>query len=225
MKRRPPKHNVRRVRAIQGNMRYTLVNKCQRSILCESFQEYKLALLLERNPSVTDYLSQPEQLLFHNAMGRQASYIPDFQVWHSDSKIELHEVTIQERRSKTTQAQREQAAHRICQARGWTYCVHTESSLPSGSELANLQLLFGFRAYETANPQVEAVLAEILLPPQPCALKAVVAQVASVTGLTSGQVLPALFHLLWQGRLQTDWQQLLCQNAAPHPAAVIWQEG
>ena len=74
MKRKPPMHNVGRVRAIQDNMRYTLVNKCQRSIQCESFQEYKLALLLECNPSVTDYLSQPEQLLFHNEKGRPASY-------------------------------------------------------------------------------------------------------------------------------------------------------
>jgi hypothetical protein len=73
MKRRPPEHNVRRVRAIQGNIRYTLVNKCQHTIHCESFQEYKLALLLERNPSVAGYMSQPELLHFYNEKERPAT--------------------------------------------------------------------------------------------------------------------------------------------------------
>lgn len=224
MKRKPPAQNVRRVRAIDGNSRYTLVNKCQRTVQCESFQEYKLVLLLERDPQVQDYLSQPETLSFHNEQGREVSYTPDFQVWSLDSNIALHEVTLTERRSRKTQQQRELAAQRICTARGWQYVVHTETDLPTGGTLANLQLLFGFRAAGFANSQIIDVLPDVLPVNERLPLKEVVRRLRSRTHLDTPQILPTVLHQLWHSHLQTNWQHMLFQDAVPTATARIWLE-
>lgn len=225
MKRRPPAQNVRRVRAIDGNMRYSVVNKCLHTVQCESFQEYTLVLLLERDRSVKDYISQPEQLTYRPVNGRETRYTPDFQVWYTDGRVAWHEVTIQHRRNTDTQRQREQAAQIICQERGWRYVVHTEEALPKGNELANLQLLFGFRAKGIATPCVEQHLPHLLNPMEKRSLSDVVTQLTQVTALMVSQIMPALLHRVWHGDLQTNWQQMICQAATPHPAAQIWREG
>lgn len=224
MKRKPPAHNVRRVRAIDGNSRYAIVNKCRRTVQCESFQEYKLVLLLERDPLVKDYVSQPETLRFHNDKGREVTYTPDFQVWYVNGGIALHEVTVEARRIRETQKQREQAARTICVARGWRYVVHTEATLPTGGELANLQLLFGFRASGFANPLVAQALAQALPLAERVLIGDLVGRIGAVTHLVQAQILPAVLHQLWHGQLQTSWQQMLFQDAVPHPAARIWRE-
>lgn len=228
MKRKPPAQNVRRVRAIDGNSRFAIVNKCGRTVQCESFQEYKLVLLLERDPEVQDYLSQPETLSFHTEHGRAATYTPDFQVWTVSGDIALHEVTLASRRSQTNQ-QREAAAQRICAERGWQYVVHTETDLPTGSEFANLQLLFGFRAGCFADAAIMShlpdVLPDVLPGNTPTSLTAVVNQLQTLTGREPAQIMPTLLHQLWHGQLQTDWQQMLFQDAAPVAAARIWREG
>lgn len=224
MKRKPPAQNVRRVRAIAGNMRYSVVNKCLRTIQCESFQEYKLVLLLERDRTVKEYVSQPVQLTYRNTKGHEASYTPDFQVWHTDETVALHEVTVQNRRSKDTQIQREEAARTICQEHGWQYVVHTEETLPEGSELANLQLLFGFRASGMANPAIAQSILRLLFVMEKYSLLEVVRQLQLATGHSTSQVMPAILHLIWHGELQIDWHQLLFQDASPHPAACIWRE-
>jgi len=43
------------------------------------------------------YLSQPEQLTYTNASGKPSTYTPDFQVWHTDGQLSLHEVTLEQR--------------------------------------------------------------------------------------------------------------------------------
>ena len=225
MKRKPPAQNVRRVRAINGNSRFAIVNKCGRTVQCESFQEYKLVLSLERAPEVQDYLSQPETLSFHNEHGRAATYTPDFQVWMVSGDIALHEVTLASRRSQKNQQQREAAARHICAERSWQYVVHTETDLPIGSEFANLQLLFGFRAGCFADAAILSHLPEVLPGNTPTSLTTVVNQLQTLTGREPARIMPTLLHQLWHGQLQTDWQQMLFQDAAPLPTARIWREG
>jgi len=224
MKRKPPVQNVRRVRAINGNSRYTIVNKCQRSIQCESFQEYKLVLLLERNPLVRDYLSQPETLLFYTDEGREMTYTPDFKVWMSEGEIILHEVTLTKRRSRKTQQQREAAAERICTNRSWQYVVHTENTLPTGAELANLQLLFRFRASGFADPDIIQLLSCLLPAGEHVTLCDLITRVSEITRLDRNQFLPVILHQIWHGKLQINWQKMLFHEVDPNPTTYIWQE-
>jgi hypothetical protein len=67
MKRKPPVGNSRRVQYIDGNSRYVITNKAGKTVQCESFQERKLALLLERDHTVVDYTSQPDPFHYTTA--------------------------------------------------------------------------------------------------------------------------------------------------------------
>jgi hypothetical protein len=141
-KRKPPPGNVRRVVCLGANCRGITTTKRGRLVQFESEQERKLLLLLERDVTVADYCSQPETLTFATADGSLTRYTPDFQVWRTDGRIELHEVTLEARRqARGAPPPREVAAQALCQARGWHYLVHTDLTLPRGYEYANLDTL------------------------------------------------------------------------------------
>ncbi len=95
-KRKPPSGNVRRIAPIEGNLRYTITGKADQTVQCESFQERKLTLLFDRDPSIRTYVSQPERLTYLDAAGKTRTYTPDFMVWRVTGEIEIHEVTTQD---------------------------------------------------------------------------------------------------------------------------------
>lgn len=90
--------NVRRTISLGNSFRGVTINKRGHLVQFESEQEQKLILLLERDPSVVDYVSQPETLKFYEGKSRQRKYTLDFQVWRVNGQIELHDVTIEARR-------------------------------------------------------------------------------------------------------------------------------
>ncbi|MEI6777655.1 MAG: TnsA endonuclease N-terminal domain-containing protein [Chloroflexales bacterium] len=145
--RKPPPGNVRRVVSLDGNCRGVTTNKCGRLIQFESELERILVLLLERDPSVADFISQPLTIPFTAPDGRARHYTPDFQVWYTDGRVALHEVTLVVRRqAHPPQPLRELAAHAFCQQRGWEFVIHTDQTLPSGAHYTNLDVLSAFRA-------------------------------------------------------------------------------
>ena len=88
---------------------------------------------LERDPDVADYGSQPERFRYVDPQGHPRTYTLDFIVWRRDGRVEIHEVTVSGRRTQPAIRQREAAADEICRARGWSYVVHTEHSLPQAA--------------------------------------------------------------------------------------------
>src|SRR2546429_9552424 len=98
LKRKPPPGNVRRVAPIGKNLRYTITSKADETVQCESFQERKLTLLFDRDPTVQAYSSQPERFAFTDEEGHSRTYVPDFMVWRTTGEIEIHEVTLTERK-------------------------------------------------------------------------------------------------------------------------------
>ena len=134
LKRKPPAGNVRRVAPIDTNLRYAVTSKANETIQCESFQERKLTLLFDRDPTVQEYRSQPERFAFTDSSGRSQSYVPDFIVWKITGEVEIHEVTLIERQEQFSIQEREKAARSICQQRGWRSVVHTEATLPAATE-------------------------------------------------------------------------------------------
>ena len=92
LKRRPPPGNIRRVAAIDGNLRGVMTNKTGRVVQFESFAERSLLLRLDRDPTVRDYSSQPETFQRVDTEGRPQRYTPDFIVWRGDGATEIHEV-------------------------------------------------------------------------------------------------------------------------------------
>lgn len=224
-KRKPPPGNVRRTVSLGNNLRGVTTNKCGRLVQFESEQERKLLLLLERDPAVADYISQPEILRFHDTSGRERTYTPDFKVWCTDGWIELHEVTIEARRqSRVSLQEREAAARAICQHRGWRYLVHTDQTLPSGYQYANLDFLSTFRAQTYTTPQITAWWLRQLAAEERVHPRVVLAQAApnGPPNRTAGDLLNGLYHLLWHGMVLMDWQQPFLWRGDFHPAARLW---
>lgn len=219
LKRKPPPGNVRRTVCLGGNFRGVTTNKCGHLVQFESEQERKLVLLLERDPTVADYQSQPEILHFTDASGRPRSYTPDFQSWRTTGLIELHEVTLAARReSRGALPEREAAAQTICRERGWRYVVHTDQTLPSGYEYLNLDFLSAFRGQTYADPEHRVWWLQQLGGQGPVSPRWVLAHVDPA----SGARLNTLYYLLWHGAVQMDWQQPLLWRGDFHPAARLW---
>lgn len=230
MKRKPPEGNVRRVRYIDGNLCFVLTNKTGHTVQCESFQERKLALLLERDPSVSDYVSQPEVMTFTDAQGRTRTYIPDFLVKRVGLPDEIHEVTLNDRRAQKPNLQeREAAARQICQARGMVYKVFTEAVLPNDTETANLLAFYTARTPRCGHPTVSQYVEDRVCSHQRYPMSKFMIQLMRETGLTQGHVHLALKHLIWHSILQIDWQRLFYLNTTMTgkriaPDAHIWLE-
>ena len=219
LKRNPPPGNVRRARSLGGNFCGVTTNKRGHLVQFESEQERKLILLLERDRMVADYRSQPETLQFIAEGGQPRRYTPDFQVWRLSGEIELHEVTVAARReSRPSLLQREAAAEAICRERGWRYVLHTDQTLPAGSEYRNLDFLSAFRGEIHAHPEHAAWWLAQLSGQAPIAPRAVLVHIDPA----SGARLNTLYHLLWHGALQMDWQQPLLWRGDFHPAARLW---
>ncbi len=220
-KRKPPPGNVRRVRHINKNIHGITTNKCGRLVQFESEQERKLILLLERDATVTDFISQPETLTFVAENGRNRQYTPDFQVWRTNGQIELHEVTITQRRQrKETIQQRETAARHICQRRGWTYHVHTEETLPVGYKYANLDALAPFRADTYANDEMAAWWLVQLTGRDPVHPQIILSD--TPPAYANGILLNTLYHLIWHDQVQIEWNAPLMWRGAFHPNTRIW---
>ena len=54
LKRKPPAGNIRRVAPISNNLRYAITSKADETVQCESFQERKLTLLFDRDPTIQE---------------------------------------------------------------------------------------------------------------------------------------------------------------------------
>lgn len=221
VKRKPPPGNVRRVVCLGHNSRGVTTNKRGRLVQFESEQERKLILLLERDPSVADYASQPETLHFLDADGRKHRYTPDFQVWRVSGQIELHEVTLEaRRRARPSLPERETAAKATCAERGWCYVVHTDQTLPSGYAYTNLDFLAPFRAACYLDEQTRVWWIEQLADGAPVHPQRVLAQAGRDQPVST--LLNGLYHLLWHGTIAMNWDRPLLWRGAFHPGALIW---
>jgi len=223
LKRKPPAGNVRRVAPIGKNLRYVITNKANETIQCESFQERKVTLLFDRDPTVQEYRSQPERFAFTDSQGKPHTYTPDFIVWKTTGAVEIHEVTLTLRQDRFSIQEREKAAREICRKRGWSYIVHTEQTLPQATEEANLLALYRYRPAIYANPAVTTEVRTRLGIGERKELRVLIEDVALTLSLPQPVVISAVCHLLWHQVIETDLQNiLLFVNAALSTHIQVW---
>lgn len=224
LKRKPPTGNVRRVAPISTNLRYAITSKADETVQCESFQERKLTLLFDRDPTVQEYKSQPERLTFTDADGHSRTYVPDFMVWRTTGEIEIHEVTLTSRREARLSIQeREQAARKICQQRGWRYIVHTEATLPQATEEANLLAMSRYRPSIYANTGVTVAIHRRLNGEKRKSVSPLIGELTQELSLPTPTVISVLCHLMWHRVIGTDLtSRLLFVNAALAPDVQVW---
>lgn len=223
LKRKPPSGNIRRVAPIGKNLRYTITNKANETVQCESFQERKLTLLFDRDPTVLEYRSQPERFVFTDAQGASHTYVPDFMVWKTTGEVEIHEVTPTSRQDRLSIQEREKAARDICQQRGWRYVVHTEQTLPQATEEANLLALSRYRPSIYAHTAATEAIFQRLKGSERQTAHFLVTDLAHSLSLPEPTVTSALCHLLWHRMIETDLiTSLLFVNAALAPSLQVW---
>jgi hypothetical protein len=223
LRRKPPKGNVRRVTSIGRNLRGVFTNKAGHPVQFESFQERALTLLFERDSSIKDYRSQPLTIAFTDQDKRERKYTPDFLVRRRNDAIEIHEVTLTERQKHTRSREREEAAKRVCQTKGWKYIVHTEQSLPQETEVANLLALLPFRLTRYAHKDIAEALQEHLSQTISDSLSGCSISIAQRLSLPESTVFGTLCHLLWTEEISADLRSLLLIiDCAFNPAVKIW---
>jgi hypothetical protein len=223
LKRKPPAGNIRRVAPIDNNLRYTITSKADETVQCESFQERKLTLLFDRDPTIAEYRSQPIQFTFTDTQNKRHTYIPDFMVWKTTGEVEIHEVTLILRQEKMSIQEREKAAREICQMEGWCYVIHTEKTLPQATEEANLLALYRYRPTIYANAAVTAAVRVRLDQGESRGICRLVMEIAQALSLPTPTVISALCHLLWHRVIDTDLtSRLLFVNATLAPYVQVW---
>lgn len=219
-RRKPPQDNVRRVRTTGKNIRGVITNKTGRTVQYESFNEFKLILRLERDPAVLDYISQPETFEFFDDQEKKHTYVPDFKVLKTDGSIEIHEVTLLKRTVKQNMIDRERAGREVCRKKGWRYVLHTEKSLPSATETANLSTLYGFKpkAYYV---EVIANAVHRFLTKGRLDIPTLITKVSLATQAPEVIVSGCIYHLLWRNELVMAADTLLLIDGYPNPQAAV----
>jgi hypothetical protein len=222
LKRKPPEGNVRRVAAIGNNSRYAITNKNGETVQCESHTERGLALRIDRDPRVKNYRSQPLRISYDDSEGKLHTYVPDFQVWRWDGSVEIHEVTLSERRLLPNAQLREKAAREHCDKEGWRYVVHTEGSLPNDTEAANLLALYAYRPSIYSRADVaHAVLVKFGIG-QHILLRELSSVISQDLDLPPATVSTAIYHLLWHGKIATDLRSLIFVDCVPASNTYVW---
>ncbi len=222
LKRKPPEGNVRRVAAIENNSRYAITNKNGETVQCESHTERKLALRIDRDRRVKNYRSQPLRISYVDSEDKPHTYVPDFQVWRSDGSIEIHEVTLSQRRLLPHAQSREKAAQLHCEKEGWRYVVHTEGSLPNDTEGANLLALYAYRPSVYSRVDVAQAVIETFGVGQHILLSQLISAISQDLGQPYAAVSTAIFHMMWHGKLATDLRSLIFVDSAPTSNTYVW---
>jgi hypothetical protein len=161
----------------------------------ESWLERDHAILLDFDPQVTGFASQPFWLTWRDAReGRERSHAPDFFARLADGTglvVDCRPVGRRDERSLESFT----AMRHACDVAGWVYRLVGELD---PVRAANLRWLAGYRHRRYGEPTgaAEAVAAAFTVP-GPLA-----AQAALAGDLI--EVLPRAFHLLWRGRLAAD---------------------
>ncbi len=225
LKRKPPENNVRRVAAIGNNSRYAITNKNGETVQCESYAERKLALRIDRDSRVKNYRSQPLRISYVDSEDKSYTYVPDFQVWRWDGVIEIHEVTLLERRLLSNAQRREKGAQKYCDEEGWKYVVHTEESLPNDTEGANLLALYTYRPSIYLQVDVTHAVFKKFGIGQHILLSQLISSISQDLDLPSATVSFAIYHLMWHGKIGTDLRSLIFVDGVPTSNTYVWLPG
>ena len=223
MRKKPPKGSVRRAQPIGNNYRFFFDSKTGEDCQSESFMERVHALKQERDPRVIRYVSQPETFNFINKKGKKRHYTPDYRVWMEDGHVEVHEVTLEERRQKESSQQREAAGEKICAERGEIYRVFNEEET-NRTEAVNLYTFYGYSARCRCDQRVYDTLLVEMEPGVKYKVRDVAKGIATQLGVLPGVVVATIAHMIWHQKLNTDMKILFFLDGEPNKDAVVWRE-
>lgn len=198
---------IRRVRNSGGNVIGTFPSlKMREQIPYESTIERDLLFFLEYDVSVVRYQAQPFAITGSSADGAAHTYIPDFQVIRTDSK-EIVEC------KPTAHLNEAHARQQLALGQAWAdanqhlFVVITDTDLRTGHRLANLKLLWRYSRLCVPPPITSRCRSILIAQPDGLSLEALAAALSNTS--SSLELLPYLYHLLFDHIIHTDLTQPL----------------
>lgn len=222
LKRKPPEGNVFRVPSNGHSVRGVVTNKAGRIVQFENWKERALLLRLDRDPSIRDFGSRPERFQYVNAHGKMETIIPDLIVWRINGDVEIHELAGLNGQFGVHNSDRDDAMRHVCEARGWGYVVHHDESLPRGSELANLLVLYRYRPMAYGNDDVAYLVLDRLGTEGKVLLCQLITWAATSLSLPEPQVTGNVLHLVWHRKIEVDLSKLLIIDGELDKGALVW---
>ncbi|WP_329196090.1 TnsA-like heteromeric transposase endonuclease subunit [Streptomyces sp. NBC_01435] len=176
----------------------------------ESWLERDQAMLLDFTPEVTGLLSQPLWLFWKDERGKRISHAPDYFARFEDGRGLVVDCRSLDRIGSRSTA-KFAATRTACEVVGWGYRVVGEVG---AVRMVNVRRLAGYRhpRYGADEGFVARLLA-LFSAPSP-----LVPQAALLGDPIT--VLPAVFHLLWLGRLAADLSRPLPDATLVSPTAT-----
>jgi len=165
-----------------------------RSLRTESVAESRGLMLLDFQEDVVAITTQPFAIV--RAGYRLPPKVPDYWVVYGNGVRAVGEVRPEGKIDVAAEeAFRESAM--ICERIGWEFSLTAE---PTGAVLETVKLLAGFRfpRYAPSDAVVDAVLEFCRAP------RRIVDVAHMLSPASTGQVTPAIYHLLWLGVLQLE---------------------
>ncbi|WEP00033.2 TnsA-like heteromeric transposase endonuclease subunit [Streptomyces sp. FXJ1.172] len=161
-------------------------------------------MVLDRDPDVTGLSARPVRLLWRDPDGRVRSWVPQLFARYADGTGLLADCPSSPAAGRDRAQRVRMVLEAACARVGWSY---RRLEPPPAVLAANLRWLAGYRhpRYQ-GPPRLRAALADAFAAPRPLADGA-----ASVGDPL--QVLPAVYHALWSGRLATRLDEPLHERA------------
>ena len=176
----------------------------------ESWLERDVAMMLDFDPEVVTFSSQPFWLIWAQD-GEQRRHVPDYFVRLADGTGVVIDVRPDDR-IESRDAEAFAATGRACREVGW---VFRRTAGPGAVLAANVRWLAGYRHRRCYRDEVAELLAGVFAEPKP--LMAGAREAGDPVG-----VLPVLYHLLWTRVLSAD---VTAGLLGPGSVVSVKQEG
>ncbi|MHB6903982.1 TnsA-like heteromeric transposase endonuclease subunit [Streptomyces sp. DB-54] len=175
---------------------------------CRSMNVLTVAMLLDFNPSVTEFTSWSAKIKWR-ARGQERSVVPDFFV-RTDKETTLVVACPPVSGPSPRWQRQQQVLRQVCEEAGWELGM---PRIPGQMALANLRWVSRYRHPRCGDREVEQALKAAFDTPR------ALAEGVRATGLPRLSTLPRLYHLLWRQELSMEW------NRAMGPNSVIKSSG
>lgn len=166
-----------------------------RHVACGSAAMRAQLMVLDRDPEVVGLAGRPVRLLWRDARGQVRSWVPQLFARHRDGTALLADCPSHAEAGGERAQRAATVLEAACAHVGWSYrrLDPLEKTLS-----ANLKWLAGYRHPRNAGrPPLAAAVREVFTQPRP------LIEGAEAVG-DPIEVLPAVFHALWHGKLTAD---------------------
>ncbi len=170
------------------------------SIRWESLLEKDYIKILEFDPCVISYESQPIQIKYHFE-GKERHYFPDFKVITDTYETYLIEVKPYKEVNKKENVVKFAAARLYCKQQNWKFEVFSEQQIRQGFLLDNIGKLRKYK-FEYTDPMSIKNLETLLKVKLPCKIKEL--KKIAVVDMSSSKFYLNLYYLISKHRVKVD---------------------